>query len=325
MCDIFNCLPSFTMCNGIGDCPNGNDELDCPRPEIFGALRASKFSFKHRFGTLSPSSRLRVTVPRRGALPPVEQILVPPLVGVEDACETSKPLNMSGSIFSSPNFPAPNTDLTPCSLSASAPPGERVVITFTAFDSYDPDLGCLFELSIHEPFLGTVMEANCGSSIPPPVVSTSNTLGIFYSTYGKEFRQGKGFEASVKFVNQSDLEELQCEYSVFFDEGYLTSPGFPELYPNNFECVYSIVAPPGQIVRLSFTSFNVEDHSSCDFDNLSENSWVDTFTLEIPFIAYIPRNIIKCDLVKVKEDPRPESKISEREVNYGELYKSAQS
>ncbi|KAJ8039377.1 Cubilin [Holothuria leucospilota] len=293
VCDDGTCLPGFFVCDGYPLCPEGEDEDPCPSGcapyEYYCYSDGSCIPRIYRCDGFPDCTEAE---DERFCPPPCEPpgvmcdiyYCIPSFTmcnGFRDcpngndeldcphACETSTPLNMSGSIFSSPNFPAPNTDLTPCSLSASAPRGERVAITFTAFDSYDPDLGCLFELSIHEPFFGTLMEANCGSSIPPPVVSISNTVGILYSTYGKEFRQGKGFEASVKFVNQSDLEELRCEYSDFFDEGYLTSPGFPELYPNNFECVYSIVAPPGQIVRLSFTSFNVEDHSSCDFDNLS--------------------------------------------------------
>ncbi|KAJ8031382.1 hypothetical protein HOLleu_24558 [Holothuria leucospilota] len=52
-------------------------------PKIFGALRAPKFSFKHRFGTLFPSLRLWVAGPPVGELgPPVGEILAPPLANI---------------------------------------------------------------------------------------------------------------------------------------------------------------------------------------------------------------------------------------------------
>ncbi|KAJ8039372.1 Cubilin [Holothuria leucospilota] len=292
VCNNGTCIPPFFICDGYSICPEGEDELSCP-------ITCDSSTFVCFFdGTCIPKVFMCDGTPHCPG--GEDELICPPACGPSEimcevgfclpnftscdgrqdcpdgsdelncpnACAISTPLNISGTVFSSPNFPAANTHITPCSFSVHAPRGQFVVVSFTAYDSYDHDLGCLFELTITDPVNGPLLEPNCRSSIPEPVISVSNVVRITYSSFGKEFLQGKGFEASVKFVNQSDLEELQCDESVFFEEGYLTSPGFPELYPNNFECVYSIVAPPGQIVRLSFASFDVEDHYSCDFDSL---------------------------------------------------------
>ncbi|XP_043848879.1 mannan-binding lectin serine protease 2 isoform X1 [Dromiciops gliroides] len=48
--------------------------------------------------------------------------------------------------------------------------------------------------------------------------------------------------------------------------GRLTSPGFPEVYPNNEEQSWNLTAPPGYRIRLYFTHFNLELSYLCEYD-----------------------------------------------------------
>ena len=50
--------------------------------------------------------------------------------------------------------------------------------------------------------------------------------------------------------------------------GYITSPFYPDSYPNDRECVYVIAQPPGTRIHLEFMEFDVESHSDCMFDYL---------------------------------------------------------
>ncbi len=50
--------------------------------------------------------------------------------------------------------------------------------------------------------------------------------------------------------------------------GYITSPYYPDSYPNDRECVYVISQPPGTRIHLEFMEFDVESHSDCMFDYL---------------------------------------------------------
>ena len=47
----------------------------------------------------------------------------------------------------------------------------------------------------------------------------------------------------------------------------LSSPNFPENYPNNTNCTWTITAPPGQFVFINFEIFSTEE--CCDDLNVS--------------------------------------------------------
>lgn len=50
--------------------------------------------------------------------------------------------------------------------------------------------------------------------------------------------------------------------------GYLKSPGWPDVYPHNIECSIVLQAPQNSSISLFFTSFDVEGHTSCNYDYL---------------------------------------------------------
>ena len=60
--------------------------------------------------------------------------------------------------------------------------------------------------------------------------------------------------------------------------GTFTSPSFPNNYPDNVDCIYTVSLPMGAIISLSTEMFDVEDDSECNYDWLeikdgsSENS-----------------------------------------------------
>lgn len=50
--------------------------------------------------------------------------------------------------------------------------------------------------------------------------------------------------------------------------GYLKSPGWPSVYPHDMDCSIVLRAPQNSSISLFFDSFDVESHSSCNFDYL---------------------------------------------------------
>lgn len=54
--------------------------------------------------------------------------------------------------------------------------------------------------------------------------------------------------------------------------GSFTSPNYPNPYPHRRECVWMISLPTGNAIELTIVDFDLETHSSCQYDVLEVNS-----------------------------------------------------
>ena len=50
--------------------------------------------------------------------------------------------------------------------------------------------------------------------------------------------------------------------------GEIVSPGYPDIYPNNSVCVWTVTGAEGDIIRVTFTDFDLEDSQDCQLDSL---------------------------------------------------------
>ena len=50
--------------------------------------------------------------------------------------------------------------------------------------------------------------------------------------------------------------------------GVITSPGYPGVYPNRRDCVWTIVVSPGNVISFAFGHLAIETHANCSFDYL---------------------------------------------------------
>lgn len=48
--------------------------------------------------------------------------------------------------------------------------------------------------------------------------------------------------------------------------GLITSPDYPENYPNNAECLWVIQATSDSVIKLVFVDFQMENSEQCNFD-----------------------------------------------------------
>lgn len=67
-------------------------------------------------------------------------------------------------------------------------------------------------------------------------------------------------------VSLFDTTMPGCGATLNAPSGSLTSPGHPNNYPHGANCTWYISVAPGNLIRLSFTSFNMEYHISCNYD-----------------------------------------------------------
>ena len=57
-----------------------------------------------------------------------------------------------------------------------------------------------------------------------------------------------------------------CGATLTTPTGTITSPGHPSGYPHGAECMWFISVAPGNLIRLTFDSFNLEYNLNCIYD-----------------------------------------------------------
>jgi hypothetical protein len=55
-----------------------------------------------------------------------------------------------------------------------------------------------------------------------------------------------------------------CGGTLLGNEGILANPGFPDSYPNNTHCEWTIVAPSGRPLSVGFPFLSIDSPGGCD-------------------------------------------------------------
>uniref|UniRef100_A0A673AMU3 Cubilin n=1 Tax=Sphaeramia orbicularis TaxID=375764 RepID=A0A673AMU3_9TELE len=161
--------------------------------------------------------------------------------------------------FHSPLHPNPYPHNKVCEWVINQPQGYVVTLNFLSFDIEGGS--CRFDFvevrdgsTSSSPLLGTF----CGGGIPPRLQSSQRSMYVRFKTDSSV--SNHGFEAAYS----SALEG--CGATMTSPSGTITSPGHPTTYPHGANCTWFINVSPGNLIRLSFDSFNLEYHSNCNFD-----------------------------------------------------------
>ncbi|XP_017555843.2 cubilin [Pygocentrus nattereri] len=147
-----------------------------------------------------------------------------------------------------------------CEWVINQPEGYIVTLNFLTFDVED-SAGCYFDYvevrdgaTSSSPLIGRY----CGSQAPAMLQSTQRHMYILFSTDASVTNHG--FTAEYGSVMEG------CGDTLTEPSGTITSPGHPTNYPHGANCSWYISVAPGNIIRLSFISFNLEYHANCDYD-----------------------------------------------------------
>ncbi|XP_014649262.1 PREDICTED: CUB domain-containing protein 2 [Ceratotherium simum simum] len=161
--------------------------------------------------------------------------------------------------FSSPNFPRLYPYNTECSWLIVVAEGSSVLLTFHAFDlEYHDTCGFDF-LEIYNGASGdkgNLLGRFCGQVPPPPFTSSWHVMSVVF--HSDKHVASRGFSAGY----QKDM----CGGVLTGLSGVLTSPEYPNNYPNNVECRWVIRAAGHATVKLVFVDFQVEGNEECTYD-----------------------------------------------------------
>ncbi|XP_010219070.1 PREDICTED: cubilin-like, partial [Tinamus guttatus] len=164
-----------------------------------------------------------------------------------------------GGVISSPNYPEPYSNLNRCSWLLEAPEGETITLTFTAFHLESHSLCKWDSLTIlnggspGSPVIGQY----CGSRSPGTIQSGSNKLVVIFNS--DHSVQGGGFYATWA------AESLGCGGILHSDNGVIKSPHWPQNFPTNTRCTWTIITHESKHLEMNFHSnFHIPDSSgSC--------------------------------------------------------------
>jgi len=172
--------------------------------------------------------------------------------------------------ISSPNYP----DLYPaqkdCIWHFLTTPGHRIRLVFNVFE-IEPHQECAYDhIAIYD---GNTPDSHslgrfCGSKLPHPISSTSNSLYMLFNSDASVHR--KGFFATHSTVCGGHLQATNKAKQIFSHSRFSDST-----YEALSDCEWVIEASRGRNIQLSFTTFEIEEEKSCSYDYVEVYSGVD--------------------------------------------------
>uniref|UniRef100_A0A0X3NJV3 Metalloendopeptidase n=1 Tax=Schistocephalus solidus TaxID=70667 RepID=A0A0X3NJV3_SCHSO len=203
-------------------------------------------------------------------------------------------------IITSPSYPEfykPNKE---CIWKIVVPVGFSVALTFQSFDIEKHD-NCVYDfLEIRDGLAETspLLKKLCGSNLPTPIKSTNNMMYVrfvsdssvekqgFTAKFQKEFDECKTTKHGCQHICVNTLGGYRCQCEIGYElhpdgkrcedacggvinaaNGTVQTPGYPNEYPPNKNCIWKIVAAPKSTIFLNFTHFDLEGkNKACNYD-----------------------------------------------------------
>ncbi|XP_053714419.1 cubilin isoform X1 [Synchiropus splendidus] len=180
-----------------------------------------------------------------------------------EACGSTITTDDVGGAIASPRYPAMYPPNQNCSwIIRAQEPFNHVTLSFTDFE-LDSNTNCTRDSvrildgdNYQAPTIGTF----CGNMVPHPVTSFSNSLVVNFLSDGSV--SAKGFRATYSASTSS------CGGDMVMESGAFNSPNYPDAYPPNVECVWTIKSSPGNRLQLSFIMFHLQGSFGCNNDYL---------------------------------------------------------
>lgn len=167
-------------------------------------------------------------------------------------------------IFSSPKVSGKYPPNTECEWIIRAQNGYHVGLIFTNRFMIETSTNCTKDyVKVFNKVDGEFKEIKrlCGRETPQFSNSTGREMKVLFRSDGDG--DGDGFSAQW-------TENCGGIFKASSIGQFITSPRYPEPYPKNIYCNYSILADEGQSVSVKFLHFDLEGTNTlCNFDNVT--------------------------------------------------------
>ncbi|KAK9890452.1 hypothetical protein WA026_010538 [Henosepilachna vigintioctopunctata] len=194
----------------------------------------------------------------------------------------SNKLTGYGGVIESPNYPEPNSFAEDCYWNITVSRNNKINITFSDFDLRQKN-----DFSIHHINMGYYQRLG-------QQIKQENYLEIKYpkqNEYGEtEYVQVVRYNSTskpdlitipsdravIRFKSNTNIigKGFRLEWIIYGcgshikKAGSITSPNYPQQYPNDIECEWLIEAPIGHSIIINFTFVDVEKDDTCVYDSI---------------------------------------------------------
>uniref|UniRef100_A0A3Q1K9Y6 CUB domain-containing protein n=1 Tax=Anabas testudineus TaxID=64144 RepID=A0A3Q1K9Y6_ANATE len=211
--------------------------------------------------------------------------------------------------ISSPNFPGLYPYNIDCSWLIVVAEGSSVLLTFHHFE-LEYHANCAYDyIKIYNGISedeGNLLGTFCGDISPPRFTSSWNVMSIIF--HSDRHVAHRGFSVGYRkgnslYLIQNDRDQIlssdemkiehfcshgtksrltyqinctltgECQQVLSAVSGNFSSPHFPNIYPNNINCHWSIALAAGYRIKLFFPVMDLEDRNSlsdeCDYDSIA--------------------------------------------------------
>ncbi|XP_053392429.1 tolloid-like protein 1 isoform X5 [Mercenaria mercenaria] len=223
----------------------------------------------------------------------------------EDACGGY--IDNTNGTVQSPSFPELYPPNKNCVWQIEAPEQYRITLNFSHFElegnNVSLNQNCEYDSVKITSGTGPESVVNgmyCGSTLPMPITSESNTLTIEFNSDNSV--QKTGFFASfftdkdecavnnggcqhickntvgsyecachngfTLHENKHDCKEGGCQHEITAPSGEISSPNWPDFYPSRKDCVWHFSTVNGHRVKIIFENFELEQHQECTYDHI---------------------------------------------------------
>ncbi|CAI9621346.1 unnamed protein product [Staurois parvus] len=168
-------------------------------------------------------------------------------------------LGLSG-VITSPDYPDNYPNNAECHWLIRAAPHTNIRLVFTDFQLESQECNFDYVAVLDGNGIEEQVRHYCGTTKPPDITSTSNELHVVFKS---DFNIGaRGFKAH--------FSSGECQDVFKAVKGNISSPRYPEMYPNNIICQWNVQLPPGFRIKMFFRDLELEERNSltehCDYD-----------------------------------------------------------
>ncbi|NXK84813.1 NRP2 protein, partial [Amazona guildingii] len=158
--------------------------------------------------------------------------------------------------ITSPGYPNDYPSHQNCEWVIYAPePNQKIILNFNPhfeIEKHDCKYDYI-EIRDGDSEAADLLGKHCGNIAPPTIISSGPSLYIkFTSDYA---RQGAGFSLRYEIYKTGSED---CSRNFTSSNGTIESPGFPDKYPHNLDCIFTIIAKPKTEILLHFLVFDLE-------------------------------------------------------------------